>query len=233
MSDKNLNFEIVPIFNQTGPVWNEFARIESACDKVLGYSVNKDDTNRMIKNYMRDWYENKYNFAFGAYYNQTMIGFTKGFMGDEFHEVYLSNLYVLPKYQKKGVGTKLLKTAERASSIVADRISLIPLIGACGFYEIKNGYENRYGDQIKDLSPFVSGIMPVFQWIKRDFNVAFNIKADGKLLRHNKHQPIFMYLNDYGAVDGVALQTKTGENKIWTDINRCRHMLLNALQKIK
>lgn len=238
MKDKKLDFTIAPIFNQSMPVWTEFLHIECACDEAIGYKYDENDAKRILSIYLSEWKDNKYSFAFGAYHANHMIGFTKGYLSQP-GEAYIGNLYVLPKYQKKGVGTQLLRNAEKTSSLVADCVKLVSLQDAEDFYEKKNGYDHNGYDHIggmtKNLSPFISGIVPVFQWIKRSFYADFKVKVDGYLLRENKHQPTFVHLNKYGAVDGVTLRTKDGKNKIWTDVyqNKCRYELLKALNNVK
>ena len=232
---KKLNFEISPIFKQTNPIWTEFMHIECACDEKLNYHPDDMDKQRMMLNYKADWQENRYKFAFAAYRANRIIGFTRGYLGSEPGETYIAGLYVLPRYHKIGIGTKLLKMAERTSSIVADRVGLIALPNAVDFYLLKNDYEQREGSTKKDLSPFITGVVPVFQWMTRKINCKFNVEVDNVLLRANKNQPMFIYLNEFGEVDGVAVHTKDGKNKFWVKRGQdlCRYELSWALNRVR
>ena len=234
MADKNIYFQFVPIFNQSRQIWTEFVHIECVTDEeMLDYYTDKEGKKRIMHNYAFKWRASKYSFAFAAYHDEQMIGFVDGYLESR-NEMWLDSLYVLPKYQKMGIGTNLLKMAERTSSIVANRINLIPLSESKNFYIQKNGYGYR-GYMGKDLSDFATGVVPVFQWIKRNFNFAMNVKVDGYMLRKNEHQPTFVYLNERGQVDGVALRTKDGGSVIWTKDNqdKCYDALFQVLNKTR
>ena len=233
MLDKNTDFEIVPIFNQRARrVWADFINIETTCDKVLfGIRGNEID-----KNYKLDVYKNnliccKHNFAFGAYHNNQMVGFISGFQ-DWPDLIYVAHLYVLPQYHKYGLGTRLLKATEQMSGIVSSKIRLVALASSESFYE-KNGY-SKIEFMEKDVSPVVNSIIPVFQWIKKDFKVKCALPVDTMLLRKIKYQPVFVHVNESYKIDGVGLKTVNGKDKIWIKHNSIVHNeLLNALSKTK
>ena len=230
MKNKKTDFKIVPVFKQAKPIWVDFVHIET---KVLNYDVDIAGQKHVLSGYAQNWRQDKYSFAFAAYYKNQMIGFAKGCLGEQ-DETFLDHLYVLPEYRKWGVGSQLLNAMEQASCLVAYKMSLYPLSGSMKFYD-KHKYTSWHHYMIKDVPNFTNCVIPVFQWIVRSFHSKFNVDVDNSLIRQNKHQPIFVHLNKYGEVDGVAVRTKGGENKIWTDVyqNKCRYKLLNALNKVK
>jgi len=230
MLNKSVNFEIFPIFNQTVPgVWSDFAHIESECDKKI-YTLHYAKKH-YLDLYKKDFYGYKHCFAFGAYYKKHMVGFTHGHSDDD-DVVYLERLYILPKYQHQGIGTLLLKAAEQTSGLIAEKIKLVSLKSAENFYVKKNGYE-QFDYMKKDLKPMANSIVPVFQWVKKDFNVKFDIDVDTAFLKQNKYHPIFVHTNSDVRIDGVAVHTVDGETKIWTDKKRLVPMLSNALNNVR
>lgn len=235
MMNKKIDFEIVPIFNQHDEIWHDFLYIEMMCDKSMGYNYNAYDKHSVLSNHEKDWKNNDYNFAFAAYRKTEMIGFAKGFL-DVAETTYLDNLYVLPKYQGIGIGSELLTQVEKTSALISNCLSLMPLNSAVNFYK-HNGYGwgDYCGDMGKYLSCFSDSVVPVFQWKKQKFQVKFSVKVDSNLLKQNKYQPVFAYINEFGKVDGVALRTKSGENKFWikSGQNACKCELLKALDKAR
>ncbi len=241
MAKQKLDFNIVPIFNQTAPgVWNDFIRIEAVCDTEL-YKLSYP-TEPIIQSRLRAYkgacHENKHNFAFGAYSNGQMIGFSQGRLYQE-NEMYLDRLYVLPKYHRCGVGTQLLKAVEQTSALIATKIKFIALEEAASFYEQKHGYQ-QFAYMEKNLSPTANSIVPIFQWIKKDFNIKIDIHVNTMALKQSKYQPIFVHINENREIDAVTTRTKDGTNKIWANYNiplsqskPYRDELLKTLEKIK
>jgi len=217
MLSKKQDFKIVPIFNQNHDVWVDFMKIEKMCDKSLGYNYTNYDEWRVLRGHEQDWKNKEYNFAFAAYNKTQMIGFAKGYSYTDIPGwTYLDALYVLPKYHKMGIGRQLLNMVEKTSSMVAERIQLIPLSGSVNFYQ-SNGYgwgadEGVLGKYLPDV---YDDIVPVFQWKKKSFCVKFNVKVDSKLLKQNKYQPVFVHVNDGLKIDAVALRAEDGEDKFW------------------
>lgn len=227
------DFKIIPIFNQAaGSLWDDFIRIEITCDKeMFNFNAPKENKYRML-----DWYKYnltsfEHNFAFGAYYRNEIVGFTNGYL-DRYYEMYLEHLYVLPKYQKYGIGSRLLKAVEQMSCLLVSKVQLTALSTAVSFYE-KNGYvSNVYME--KDLSPIANAVVPVFNWIKKDFNVKFDFLVNSRFLRQYKYQPIFVHTNAFYKIDGVGLKTEDDKNMIWTNKNNSVYCeLVDALEKTK
>lgn len=237
--NNKIDFKIVPVFYQNSVVWSNFSRILTVCDKDMGYNYNAYTEKICLRAYMLDWDCNKYNFAFAAYHKTQMIGFIKGF-ADKEEETYVDSLYVLPKYHGMNIGTQLLQAAEKTSALVAKRISLTSLSSAIDFYK-NNGYDfSVWGDpcrgfMVKSLSPCMNTIVPVFKCTKHDFKVNFHVKVNSALFKQNEYQPIFVYVNEYGKINGVAFRNKKGENKILVkDVqDEYRYELFNMLNKMR
>ena len=242
MTQQTVNFKIVPIFNQNTPgVWEDFVRIESTCDTELyglSYPTQPIIKDR-ISGFKESLRENKHNFAFGAYNNTQMIGFTFGCFYEP-NEMYLERLYVLPKYHRCGIGTQLLKAAEQSATIFATTMSLSALKEAVDFYKQKNGYDECVCME-KELSPTTNSIVPVFQWVKKDLKIKMDIPVDTMALKQSKYQPIFVHINENREIDAVTTRTKDGTKKIWANYTKIplsqskpyRDELLKTLEKIK
>lgn len=242
MTKTALDFKIVPIFNQdTLGVWTDFIRIEATCDTELhklSYPTQPLIRDRAsgLKKELR---QKKHPFAFGAYNNEQMIGFTFGSFYEP-SEMYLERLYVLPKYHRCGIGTQLLKAAEQTATIFATKVTLSALKEAVDFYQLKNGYE-QFEDMEKELSPISNCIVPVFQWVKQDFKLKIATSVDTMALKQSKYQPIFVHINYDYEIDAVATCTKDGTHKIWANYANIplkqsksyRDKLLQELSKIK
>lgn len=238
MTKTTLDFEIIPVFNQAAPnVWNNFMSIETECDKAI-YGLDapsKSTTRRILGDYKNDLRTYKHNFAFIACHKTQMIGFTHGcFIGSD--DVYLRRLYVLPTYHHCGVGSQLLQAAEQSAAIFAKNISLISLSNSTDFYEVKQGYSKFGSNMEKELTIPANTILPVFQWVKKDFNVKFDVQVDTAKLKENKFQPIFVHVNYDNKIDAVATRGPNGEKKLWSSTNKLNAdniKLLNALDKVR
>ena len=236
MTKARLNFEIIPVFNQaTANVWNDFIKIEAACDKAI-YDLSgpsKSTIQTRLREYKSNLHEYKHNFAFVAYYRKHIIGFAYGFSISSY-EMYLNRLYVSPKYHRCGVGSQLLKATEQSATMVAKKLSLIALANAADFYQQKHGYD-QFEYMEKYLEPTANSIMPVFQWVKKDFHVKIDVPVDTMVLKQSKYQPIFAHINDDYEIDAVATRTNDGTNKIWVtqQSKQYRAELLKALTKTK
>ena len=234
---KTVNFEIIPVFNQANAnVWNDFIKIEAACDKAI-YGLNgpsKSTIQTRLREYKSNLDEYKHNFAFIACYRKHMIGFAYGFSISSY-EMYLNRLYVLPQYHRCGIGSQLLKATEQSAIIFAKKISMVALANATDFYERKHGYE-QFEYMEKYLVPTANSIVPVFQWTKKDFNVKFDVQVDTAELKENKFQPIFVHVNYDNKIDAVVTRKPNGEQKLWSSTNKLNAdtiKLLNALDKVR
>lgn len=235
-----LDITISPIFNQSiGGVWSDFARIEMCCDEeVCGFKINDADRQRIYDRNIEEWESQKYTFAFGAYDGKKMVGFASGYRESK-QGMYLHNLYVLPKYEGKGIGKSLLEQCERNAALITNKMTLVSLFDALGFYE-KYGYsvrDKRKGE--KKLPKEFVGVVPVFKSIGWLRNVKFNLDVDISDLDQYKNQPMFAYVSLGREIDGLGIKTSNGEDKIWTNPKKSgmkdfyERRLLSALAKVR
>ena len=247
MTDKNKNFDIIPIFNQPAKgVWTDFVNVETTCSReMFNLHVSEGYVHNCLLDYARNLGQWKHNFAFAAYLEEKMVGFIQGFAFEKFSEFYsvysketfLEHLYILPKYHKCGIGSRLLNAFEETAGLVSSKVVLTPLRDAVKFYE-KNGYK-YFGDMEKNLVPCANKVVPVFQWIKTDFDVKLNVTVNNHFLQKNRYKPVFVYLNENSEIDGVIIKTDT-ENKMWlnqqqekSNLRLCRCKLAQSLDKVK
>lgn len=237
MVKTTLNFDIVPIFDQaTAGVWNDFIKIEAACDKAIyGLSgPSKSTIKTRLREYKSNLYEYKHNFAFIACYRNCIIGFAYGFSISSY-EVYLNRLYVSPKYHRCGIGSQLLHATEQSAALFAQKISLVPLATATDFYAQKHKY-TQFDYMEKNISPIANSIVPVFQYIKKEFNLEFAIPVDTAALKQSKQQPILVHISNDNKIDAVATRLSNGKQKLWSSTNKLNTnsiKLLNALNKVR
>ena len=233
------NIRITPIFDQSvGTVWSDFTRIELSCDREYGFSVNDISKKRILLGHEVDWKCEKNNFAFAAYDGIKIVGFSTGYQMNE-KDMYLRNLYVNPKYKGLGIGKALLEQSERSAILKAKKMTVISLFGALGFYE-KYGYSIRDKSNCeKKLPEEIIGVVPVFKSIDGLRNVNINLDIDIKDFEQYKTMPMFAYVSLKREIDGLAVNTKTGETKIWTNPNKrgmkdfYEKKLLAALAKVR
>ena len=242
MTKKAPDFQIIPIFNQAAKaVWHDFLNIEIACDTKI-YKLDppcKTVIKTKLRGYKKSNTDYKHNFAFVAYTGQRAIGFAQGYAIDT-HEAYLHHLYILPQYQKCGIGGALLHAVEQSCSVFANTISLVALENAVSFYEQKHDYSGIGIAREKELNIPANSVIPVFQWIKKDFCAKFAIPVETMSLKQSKFQPIFVHTNEYRQIDAITTRTMDSANKIWMSVNVrqpeldfCSCELLNALRKTR
>jgi len=234
VNKKQIDFEIRPIFQPSDEICKMFADIDIACG-----SSDEPDLRLLCRNldkeYLKIWNQEKNVFAFAAYKSEEIIGFTTGFLRGK--NIFTNALYVIPEYQGYGIGSKLLNTAECASSFVAQNMELFPLGGSFGFYQ-NRGYKNVLVlgriKKVKELQK-TSGVIPVFQWCPQ-MQTKLNVKFDTDVLKQ-KYQPIFVYVNGQQQIDGVAIRMQNGKNKVAVNTGKktlseyCKQELVNALSR--
>lgn len=233
------NIRIVPIFDQSvGGVWSDFTRIEVACDLKYGYNIGKKTRNYVYNRNKEEWKSQKYTFAFGAYDGKKMVGFASGYRENK-QEMYLHNLYVLPEYEGKGIGKSLLGQSERNASLITDKMTLISLSGALSFYENRKYNILDECNCEKKLSKEFVGVVPVFKSIGWLRDVKFNLDVDISDLDQYKNLPMFAYVSLGREIDGLALRTADGKDKIWTNPKKLamkdfyEKKLLSTLAKLR
>ena len=237
MSD-NVNYciKIKPIFDQSVPmVWENFVEIEMLARQEYNHYFLDGSFNNLYYTHCDDWAKLKGNIAFGAYDQDKMVGFIKGFLVDK-AEYKLDCLFVEPEFKRQGVGKRLLQSFESATALVGSHIQAISYDGARDFYKKQkysvNGGKNDNPRIDKRLPMPNQGVFPVFdKWKSSDFRAKLSgVTVDAKLLRESRHQPIFVHVNEKHQIDVVGVKTKDGNDVIWLsdkipdDIKRCREM---------
>lgn len=233
----NENIQIKPIFNQTEPIWQEFTRIELLCDSVkYGLNCDEQDYQRIMSSHEIEWKLEKKNFAFAAYDESKMVGFTNGFLLKK-GDMYLRNLYVEPEYNGMGIGSKLLKLAENEAILHKPAISGVALDQAVSFY-LQKGYVNydiRY--VLKELSKIPVGVVPLFGAYVTSMRLKNKVSYDKTVLKKCKNQPAFIYVNPVKEIDAIAVLTPENEKIIWVNdkkpeyFNLYKRELSRALDK--
>ena len=233
------NIRIVPIFDQSvGGIWSDFTRIEVACDLKYDYQVDQKTRLYIYNRNAEEWKNQKYTFAFGAYDGKRMVGFASGYRENK-QAMYLHNLYVLPEYEGKGIGKSLLEQSERNASLITDKMTLVSLNGALGFYE-KCKYDIRDERNCeKKLPKEFIGVVPVFKSIGWFCDVKYNLVIGVSELDQYKNLPMFAYVSLGRAIDGLGIRMPNGEDKIWTNPKKLgmkdfyEKKLLSALAKVR
>ncbi|MBR5904301.1 MAG: GNAT family N-acetyltransferase [Alphaproteobacteria bacterium] len=243
-----INYDVVikPIFDQSvSPVWENFVEIEELSRAEYGHCFLDGSFNNLYYTHFDDWKKLKGNIAFGAYYEDEMVGFVKGFLVDK-AEYKLDSLFVKPDFKHQGVGKRLLESFETSVSLVASYIQAISYDGARDFYK-KQKYK-VYG--VKGDNPKVDkkllmpnqGVFPVFgRWKSSIFRTKLaQVPVDAKLLRESEHHPIFVHVNEKHEIDVVGVKTNQGENQVWIsptipqDVKNCReNAVLSQLNNIR
>ena len=210
MFDNNVGFCTVPIFKPSEELCKVFANIDINCSK---------DANRanalfrdLDKDYFDMWKKEKNVFSFVACYEKQIIGFANGYM-DVDNTMYLNGLYVEPQYHYCGVGSKLLKKAELAASVISPTLKLMPLKTAESFYQ-QHGYGwASSGHMVKKLPKKISGAVPVFEWCG-ELQAKLSFKVDNALLQSYKYQPRFVYIGKNNQIDALAVRLPDGKREI-------------------
>ena len=211
MYKKIIDFEIRPIFNPSDEICKDFERIELRCDDYLG-NIYKEEYRQSCWEYHKENFQNQNAFAFAAYHKNKMVGFSDGYADD--NVMNLDSLFVDPDFHGKGIGSGLLKNSEYADSIIKSNMELMPLITAMDFYQKHRYVYGRNGVYMqKTLSAPIPGVIPVFEWCD-ELTAKLNVKIDSALLRNCKGQPMFVCVNKYADIEGIALRLPDGKDVI-------------------
>lgn len=206
LSMKEVN--IIPIFNnKEADIVQDFVRIKTA-------TMTAEHRRATSRAEIRTQVEEHINarcpqFAFGAYVGDKMVGFIHGKAHGRFATI--QSLYVLPKWQGKGLGRRLLNNMERAMSLSCSEIELVSLAGAMDFYR-RHGYGTPFGSSVYVKSrltlPSCESV-PVFRCPKvlADKFQQLNPKFDAAYV-NVQHQPLFAYYNVDNKVVGYATTDK-------------------------
>lgn len=219
MDDINL----VPIFDQSkNGIWGDFLRIrDEATYSVCGYSMSSYDYDNGMKEYEYAWKNRSFNFSFGAYDNDKMVGFIQGDCINNISSIRC--LYVLPDYMNRKIGSRLLRMAEKVSVFGAKTLDLISLPSAQKFYERYEyvalpimQFSNHYRKQITNKIKPTNSVVPVFKVTKEINKVCSNIlkrydKEFDVSIANIKHLPMFVYVDAFSGIQAIAfINSDTG-----------------------
>lgn len=230
-----MDYEITPIFERNEKICEEFAHVGVRC-LLASERDNLFIYKSLGKSYLKEYDYERNVFAFAAYRNKEMIGFTSGCASG--NDMFIRSLYVIPEYQGCGIGTKLLNASERAASLVAFNMELFSLDSSVGFYKQRGYKKEIVGDRIvetKKLSNVTKGVVPVFEW-RDELRAKLNVCIDYNLLKNYKYKPMFVYVGKESKIDGVAMLLSDGKEQIYVnnEISKlCKSKLFSALSKIK
>jgi len=226
--------KIAPIFNQSEPgVWDAFLRVRRAAMRMnYKYDMSHEECADAIREYQNAWHRRSHNFAFGAYCDEILVGFIQG---DCVQNVAtIRGLYVLPDFQSRRIGEKLLRHGEKAVVHGARSLDLVSLGGALNFYT-KRGYRPLYSGSnefIKKISyaPVCEAI-PVFKptaTIKKAFATIShhtNEKREAFITTMEK-RPMFLYVDIDSNIQAYAIgglpQTENQFKIVQFNIAKCQ-----------
>ncbi len=237
---------IVPIFNQKAPlVWSTIAAIQAAAMKAVHrYETSCEESAQTIAELNDAWHRFKTCFAFAAYDGDKMVGCIDGVVKKKVASV--NGLYVLPQYHRMGIGGRLLASAERAASLVADDMELVILSRVRPFYE-QRGYtrvertDNLYRKSIAgaqfDAALPLFGCSPKLAQQCSDIAVAYDVQFTAASV-NMAHMPTFVQLDKDMGLSGyiqgeysdaigayrvtqLCINPRVRQNRIVTNLVEC------------
>ena len=226
--------KIVPIFNQTGPIWEDFLRIRVAAMRGnYNFDMPVDAIVVAMKQLNDSWSRLSFNFAFGAYYDGAMVGCIHGAVQNKIAKI--EHLYVLPGFQGMHVGSGLMNATKSATSIGANRIELTALAGAETFYK-HIGCKSQTGmnDYVADIRTLGRcSATPLFYCSPRIARACAKL-SDGKFdanLINKSHLPAFIYRDVDSNITGFGILTD-GKPICFTQSSRPDDLARTRLMRI-
>ncbi|MBR5625368.1 MAG: GNAT family N-acetyltransferase [Alphaproteobacteria bacterium] len=202
------DISIRPIFKSDQPkIWDDFWAVRVATLRdTYSMALTSFQHFAAFEEFWESYRNNSFCFAFAAYDGDKVVGCVNG---DALHgNAYIRHLYVLHEYQHMRIGLRLLKQAEKASSLVAKNINLIAMDQAKPFY-IKNGYRlgetnNRFVRSLSDVGHLAT--IPVFHCTTKLAKACEKLSAefDSEMI-NAMDSPMFVYCNDRGSIDGFSV----------------------------
>ena len=216
------DIKIFPIFNQNVPeIQDDFKRVRTI---TMKYNYNASLIEDSDPTYQPK--STNRTFAFGAYDNNTMVGYVNGNFIESISEI--ERLFVLPEYQKQNIGTRLLRSAESAMSLYTRQMSLGAIWNAVDFYK-KHGYTQYTCENVLKKTIAYSGrscLSPVFLPNATIFNQIAKLsdtdikKFDSRLLAKS-HTPVFVYRDANCKIQGYYIHGDTPDffiNKLYSPL---------------
>lgn len=211
--------KIFPIFNQdTNGVWDKFTGIRSAALAGNGINLKNKDIADCKYVFENNWQTKSGNFAFAAYCGKSMVGQINGYLIDE--AIFVENLYVLPKHQNLGVGTRLLNATEKYASVSRKFLYLFSSFETENFCEKNNYYPTNeayvYEKNIQDKGhcdtvPLFYCTANIARTCSKLSNNEYKLKPE---IVNKLHKPVFIYrdvnnvISGYGIIDTTDNQSQ-------------------------
>ncbi len=229
--------KIFPIFNQdTNGVWDKFTGIRSAALAGNGIFFNDKDIADCKYVFENNWQTKSGNFAFAAFCGKTMVGQINGYLIDD--AIFVENLYVLPKHQNLGVGTRLLRATEKYASISRQFVYLFSPFEANNFFK-KNEYyltneTNVYEKNIQNKGN--CDTVPLFYCNANIARACTKISGNEYKLKpkivNELHTPVFIYRDVNNKISGYSVIDTTdnqSEQKIFGNTEWVKWRLKNTM----
>ena len=208
---------IFPVFNPDSVgYWDDFMRIyTNASRHNYNWHIDYAEHKQTLASIQKILSKSGFKFAFGAYYDNKIIGCAIGMKENGF--AHLQHLYIEPEYQHNGVGRQLLQAAEATSSLFSNKLTLISLARAENFYT-SFGYKvytlvNGYEKDIRNAGH--CKVLPVFSCT---YNLAQKLSKisgiDYKTIMNSG--PIFVYQDAdnkicaYGTTKDKSVHSQSG-----------------------
>ena len=218
--------KIMPIFNQSAPIWEDFLRIRVAAMRGnYNYDMPANVISAAMMQLNGKWKRFSFNFAFGAYCDGEMVGCIHGSVQDK--TATIDHLYVLPEFQKQHIGNRLVSMVQNATSVGANYLELVALPGAEKFYK-RMGFVSKTGlnDYSKDIrtqgrcsaTPLFHCAPHVMRACSELSGVEFNADMINK-----EHVPAFIHRDVNSVITGFGIVT-SGEPICITKSNRSDDM---------
>lgn len=219
------NIKLYPIFNQSIPgIWDDLLHIRIITMRE-SYNIKMSDADivRAMNEFQNSWRRLSFNFAFGAYDDNKMIGCVSGDVQQRVG--YIRHLYVLPEYQGKHIGLRLLNAAQVASSIMANKTDVVSLPGAEPFYRAQ-GYRSPVGTNayIKPIGQPRCQTVPIFHCtpsIARKCNTMCTDRDSAPLSEkiNTDRVPAFAYYDIESRITACGIIAPDGRRHIYSVSN--------------
>lgn len=211
-----------PIFDQSAPgIWDDLMRIRIVTVRKKYNTKMSDETIARAMTAFRDsWRRLSFNFAFGAYDGDKMIGCIAGDVQQR--TGYIRHLYVLPEYQGLHIGTRLLNAAQTAVAVTANQTDLVALPGAETFYRA-HGYKSPYDSNtyIRPVTAPHCETVPMFHCAPSIMRACGTMYDDENNMLSSavisaKHMPVFAYYNAESRITGFGIIDPDGKQRVFS-----------------
>lgn len=207
------NIDILPVFNQAAPnFWDNLLQLRIATLKqTYNLSVSASSQDAAMREFKNTWADSSSKFAFCAFSRKKLVGSINGYFKGGV--MYISHLYVLPRYQGNHIGSNLINAAIAAGAFACKQLDLTSMTGAETYYQ-KLGFVSPYGTNhyVKAITKRTDTCqcVPVFNCVPQiakacsEIAVASGDKFDAWYVNH-AHLPMFVYRDVNGKITGFSV----------------------------